>query len=236
MRKFAVLLAVIVLFAMPAARASTRLVATPACEEPVPTREYDDRSMSYGMTMDLAGCWWYEGGPIQLQATISRLDGTGEEGSTAIVLCGDRVLGEDRPTGRDKAGDEAADNEDAESEDAGNEDADNEDADGQSEASSPDDARHGDEDVEADDDADQQTAPSGDGGDEDGAGRRSRVAAADHVGQSARSSCEVSAVLEHSAAEVARYRGEITYPWRDGNRTVGFTAYCSSPVKVCHDG
>jgi hypothetical protein len=224
MRKFALLLAVIALLVMPPAGASTRLVATPSCEEPVPSRHYDAEGMSYGMEMDLAGCWWYDGGPIQLEATLSRLDGTSEEGSTSVVLCGGRVLGEERPSRHDRAGDDEEpvdegavddDADEARDEDAGDEEGD---------ASSDDGAGESEEAADTTDE------------DAENGGRRSRVAAAGEVEQTTRSSCEVVAVLEHSPAEVARYQGEIKYPWKDGPRTVGFTAYCSSPVKVCHDG
>jgi hypothetical protein len=48
-------------------------------------------------------------------------------------------------------------------------------------------------------------------------------------------SCEVDVELEHPPVEVARYRGEVTFPWRDGPRTVGFTVYCASPGSVCRE-
>jgi hypothetical protein len=49
------------------------------------------------------------------------------------------------------------------------------------------------------------------------------------------STCEVGVELEHPPVEVARYRGEITFPWRDGPRTVGFTVYCASPGSLCRE-
>ena len=39
-------------------------------------------------------------------------------------------------------------------------------------------------------------------------------------------SCGVIAEMEHPSAEVARYRGEVTYPWDSGTVTAGFEAVC----------
>jgi hypothetical protein len=243
MRKFAVLLTVFALLVMPAAGASTRLVATPSCEEPVPSRHYDAEGMSYGMEMDLAGCWWYDGGPIQLEATLSRLDGTGEEGSTSVVLCGGRVLGEERSSRHDRAGDgEEAIDEDAGEEDDARDDTHDTDKADETDEADDEDARNEDAGDEEEDASSEDGAGEPEAGDDkvdEGSGNgggRSRVAAAGDVEQTTRSSCEVVTVLEHSPAEVARYSGEIKYPWKNGPRTVGFTAYCSSPVKVCHEG
>jgi hypothetical protein len=47
--------------------------------------------------------------------------------------------------------------------------------------------------------------------------------------------CEVGVGLEHPPAEVARYHGEITFPWRDATRTVEFTLLCASPGSLCRD-
>jgi hypothetical protein len=48
-------------------------------------------------------------------------------------------------------------------------------------------------------------------------------------------SCETRLDLEHPGVELARYRGEVTYPWRDGDRTTGFTVFCTSPALQCED-
>jgi hypothetical protein len=47
-------------------------------------------------------------------------------------------------------------------------------------------------------------------------------------------SCQVATDLEHPAVEAALYRGQVTYPWTDGNRTVTFAALCG-PGGGCVD-
>jgi hypothetical protein len=211
MRKFTLAVLTTVL-AMPAlsAGASTRLVATPKCEEPVPTRQYDGQAITYGISIDLTGCWWWDGSPIQLEATLSRLDGTGEEGSTTVVLCGGRVLGEDRASGEDEAVDDDAKDRPDDTGPRG-------------------DARQdrADRDPDEGDDAGDDVGHREDGG-------TSKVAS--ETDDTRRSTCEVATGLDHPPAELARYRGEVTYPWRDGPRAVSFTAYCASPGSVCRDG
>lgn len=39
-------------------------------------------------------------------------------------------------------------------------------------------------------------------------------------------SCGVIAEMEHPSVEVARYRGQVTYPWEGGTVTAGFDAVC----------
>lgn len=180
MRKFALTVLTAAVMAVPLvpATASTRLVSAPSCEEPAPTRRYDARGMTYGLAVDYAGCWWWDGSPIQLEATLSRLDGTGEEGSTTVVLCG---------------GVESAER--------------------------------------SDEPADDQ-APEVESG---GYGRPARSVRPEWS-RARSATCDVSTGLEHPAVEFARYRGEITYPWRNGPRTVNFVAFCTSPGRVCREG
>lgn len=40
--------------------------------------------------------------------------------------------------------------------------------------------------------------------------------------------CEVDVTIEHPALDLAHYRGEVTYPWRGGDRTVTFDAVCAA--------
>jgi hypothetical protein len=47
--------------------------------------------------------------------------------------------------------------------------------------------------------------------------------------------CETAVSLEHPGVELARYRGEVTYPGPDGDQTTGFTAFCTSPALTCQD-
>jgi hypothetical protein len=42
--------------------------------------------------------------------------------------------------------------------------------------------------------------------------------------------CHVFADLDHPTFEAALYQGEISYPWADGTRTVGFSAQCGPPA------
>ena len=46
--------------------------------------------------------------------------------------------------------------------------------------------------------------------------------------------CAVAADLEHPPTEAALYRGQVTYPWEGGNRTVTFAALCG-PGGGCVD-
>lgn len=119
--------------------------SAPPCQQPVPARGYEGQVMTYGLEIDLIGCDWWDGGPIRLAASLSRLDGTGEYGTTSIALCGARIIaddGTDEPPAR--------------------------------------------------------PAPT----------------------------CAITAALEHPPAKIAFYKGEVTYPWRDGDVTVKFQALC----------
>lgn len=58
------------------------------CVEPVPQRNYGPDRAVYALVMDLGGCDWWDGGPIALEATLSRLDGSGETAATRIAVCG----------------------------------------------------------------------------------------------------------------------------------------------------
>lgn len=46
--------------------------------------------------------------------------------------------------------------------------------------------------------------------------------------------CGVEVTMDHPPMEAARYRGEISFPWQGGVRTVGFTALCG-PGGGCVD-
>jgi hypothetical protein len=41
--------------------------------------------------------------------------------------------------------------------------------------------------------------------------------------------CEVQVALEHPPVEAAYYRGEVSFPWDGGRRTLSFTAVCGPP-------
>jgi hypothetical protein len=60
---------------------------TKGCVEPVPQRSYDDSHLTYRLAVDFSGCDWWHGGPITLDATLSRLDGQGEVGSDSLAMC-----------------------------------------------------------------------------------------------------------------------------------------------------
>jgi hypothetical protein len=42
--------------------------------------------------------------------------------------------------------------------------------------------------------------------------------------------CEVQVAIEHPPVEAAYYRGEVSFPWDGGRRTVSFTALCGQPA------
>jgi hypothetical protein len=99
---FAASLAVSALGVPVASAATDHLVAGATCAEPTPARDYDAQALTYRLAMDVSGCDWWDGSPIQLVADVGRLDGTREEGATSFVLCGGLALGErseaDAPT------------------------------------------------------------------------------------------------------------------------------------------
>lgn len=47
-------------------------------------------------------------------------------------------------------------------------------------------------------------------------------------------SCEAAVTLSHPQVEAARYAGDISYPWVDGDRVASFEAICESSVRVSH--
>ena len=55
--------------------------------------------------------------------------------------------------------------------------------------------------------------------------------------EAASPTCDVMAALDHPSTEVARYRGEATYPWEGGIETDTFEIFCvSTPLQVwCED-
>jgi hypothetical protein len=144
------------------------------CVEPVPQRSYESELVSYGMAVDYTGCSWWDGGPITLEASLSRLDGQSETAATSMALCGHAIAAT-------PSTDEQMDGHTVTTQ----------------ESSSPADGR----DVEG-------AEPSG--------------------------SCSVLVWVDHPPFETALYRGQVTYPWEGGDRTVGFTALCG-PTGGCVD-
>jgi hypothetical protein len=124
------------------------------CFTPVPTFTYDDVGLVYGVEVDYAGCEWWEGGPIELSASLERFNGLDDEGVGTGVICGVPAYVDDPAT---------------------------------------------DDDTDALDD-----------GKFEAAGR----------------SCSVSVGMEHPPVEVGRYRGELSWPWKDGTVTASFEAVC----------
>jgi hypothetical protein len=166
----AVLLAASPLFAPGAAGAGP---ADPTgCVEPVPQRSYDDSRLTYRLTVDYSGCGWWHGGPITLDAALSRLDGQGEVGSDSLAMCAS-------PTAAHPTDDE-----------------------GRSQPAT----FHRDRSDDGDTGGDASPGPT----------------------------CAVSVALEHPAVEGALYRGQVTYPWEGGGRTVHFAALCG-PQAGCVD-
>jgi hypothetical protein len=211
MKKFA-LTAILTIALMPSAQASTRLVTAPKCEEPVPLRSYEKSTMTYGLSIDLRGCPWWDGSPINLVASLSCLAGTGEEGTSTATICGgwpakDGDAGKDDGHGTDQ--DEPGDKDTVD---------------------------------DTDQDADDGNRDNGRGRDRKRESADDEAAGDDSEGFEAASAsddrftCDVTTALEHPSAELALYRGEVTYPWKDGPKTVGFSAYCASPGGLCRDG
>lgn len=70
----------------------TAVLAAPspaaACREPRLERVYDHQAFGLRLAVDLSGCGWWDGGPIQLAAELSRLGGAGEEGAGSFTVCG----------------------------------------------------------------------------------------------------------------------------------------------------
>jgi hypothetical protein len=148
MKKLALVLLTTTLLGLPAAPAMAE--GQPVdCGDPIPVSSYDEHLFSYGMAFDYSTCSWWDGGTVELDATLSRLDAEGEEIANVVSHCGAMALGD----------------------------------------------------------------VSGEGG----------------------GLCEVGVELEHPPVEVARYRGEITFPWKDGEKTLGFTVVCNSPTLRCQD-
>ena len=58
------------------------------CHEPVPERSYSDDQLVYRLAVDLTNCDWWDGSPIQLEADLERLDGSGGHGAWSGTLCG----------------------------------------------------------------------------------------------------------------------------------------------------
>jgi hypothetical protein len=134
-----------------AGAASAQPAGSPGCPLPSPQRSYDDSQLHYQMGVDLSGCDWWDGSPIQLEATLERIDPAGGEGATRIVRCATPLIAAD-------AGDDP-----------------------QPDVSSP---------------------------------RSGR--------------CDVAVTVDHPPVDWAHYHGEITFPWRGGQRTVSFDAACSA--------
>jgi hypothetical protein len=64
----------------------------PPCLEPVPTFDYNEDVLAYGVEVDLAGCDWWDGTEIELSATIERFDGVDDEGVNVATLCGGMII------------------------------------------------------------------------------------------------------------------------------------------------
>ncbi|MEW6475443.1 MAG: hypothetical protein AB1679_24575 [Actinomycetota bacterium] len=58
------------------------------CTEPVPERIYSADRLAYRLSVDLSHCDWWDGSPIQLDAGLERLDGTGGHGAWSGTVCG----------------------------------------------------------------------------------------------------------------------------------------------------
>jgi hypothetical protein len=57
------------------------------CAQPVPQRSYDAHALTYGLAVDLTNCAWWDGSPIELQASLERVDPAGGEAADSLALC-----------------------------------------------------------------------------------------------------------------------------------------------------
>jgi hypothetical protein len=94
MAKILVLAAAVPLLFGPSARADDNKpqpepqpVST-ECTQPVPERRYTDDTLIYLLSVDLTDCDWWNGSPIQLEASLERVDGTEGHGAWSGALCG----------------------------------------------------------------------------------------------------------------------------------------------------
>ena len=58
-----------------------------AWARPVPQRSYDAGALTYGVAVDLTNCGWWDGSPIELHASLERVDPAGAEGASSLSLC-----------------------------------------------------------------------------------------------------------------------------------------------------
>ena len=189
--------------------------AASSCEEPEPTLAYDEDSLDYGLALDLTGCEWWEGGQIELTATLTRFSLLDDAKTATQRLCGVPTAPA-RPV-RDRSGGRGG--RDATAEDPADETpADEAPAD---ETPSEDDL------VEEAPAGEPRTAEPDEGDEEERDPRYERARVA---------KCVIDAQLDHGRVEAARYSGEIAYPWEDGTRTVGFSVLCTSGLgRRCTD-
>lgn len=145
MKRLAMLVLALALLSLsPASAAAADDGDASACRHPELERLYDEESFFVRLVLDLSGCEWWDGSPIQLEATLMRHDGEDGYAATSFTVCG--------------------------------------------------------------------VSPTHDG-------PRPRREA---------DPCEVVVGFEHPPVERARYDGEVTYPWRGGERTLSFDATCTS--------
>lgn len=127
--------------------------AVDTCRPPQLERLYDEQGFSLRLALDLSGCDWWDGYPVQLEALLMRHQGDDGYGAGSVVVCGVSPT-DGRPRRR------------------------------------------------------QETEP-----------------------------CEIDVAIGHPAVEVARYHGEVRYPWRDGEQLISFDTTCTSGAGQawCHD-
>ena len=78
-------LATVMLIPGPASAAKD---ASRSCAQPEAERTYTPQSMRYRMSIDLSGCSWWEGTPIQMSAAIERITTGGSDGVGSGTGCG----------------------------------------------------------------------------------------------------------------------------------------------------
>ena len=60
---------------------------TGGCALPAAERSYTRDQLVYRLALDLTDCDWWDGSPVQLDATVERVDPTGGHGTGSFVMC-----------------------------------------------------------------------------------------------------------------------------------------------------
>jgi hypothetical protein len=71
------------------------------CAVPVPVRSYTHDQLTYRLAVDLTDCDWWDNTPVQLDASLERIDPAGGHGAGSFTLCGAGPVDADGEDGAD---------------------------------------------------------------------------------------------------------------------------------------